>query len=135
MIRDLANNIAVRNAFTAAAVTATGNGAIVDTQGFDSATFVVAFSAVGAADTGNFLTFSVRESDSDTFGDSGTEITAPRILGTLPVINTTSLSPRKFGVVLGTRRYLRLTWTETGTANATFGVIAVLGTARHAPAS
>ncbi len=135
MKRDLVNQIAVRNAFTAAAVTATGNGAIVDTQGFDAVAFLVAFTAVGAADADNYLTFSVKESDSSTFADGGTEITSPRILGTLPVINTTALTPRKFGVVLGTKRYLRLTFTETGTASATFGVLAALGSPLHAPAS
>jgi uncharacterized alpha-E superfamily protein len=60
-----------------------------------------------------------------------------RAENTARLINATTQasSAAKFGVTKGTKRYMRLVFTETGTFDGTFGALAVLSGARHAPVS
>lgn len=134
---DLTHNLKVAVAKIAAQVTATGSTSVtVDTQFYEMVMFIIAITLVAAADASNYLTFSVKESDDSTFGD-GTEavVATDRIIGTMAVINLTTQanSVMKFGIKPGTKRYLKLYYTETGTFDATFGATAVLGGARHNP--
>lgn len=115
--------------------TGTVNGAILDVAGYARVEFFINISAVGAADADNYFTFKVYESDaSDMTGQ--VEITsAYRFLGTQLVLNATTMAAttKKFGVTVGTKRYIRLTPTETATADATFGAVALLSPAMRAP--
>lgn len=131
-------NMSVRTLETnRAAVTATGSDT-VDMQGYDDILLLFEISAVGAADGSNYLTFTLQESDDSTFGD-GTEVAltdTSRVHGTLPVIDNTNLANtlKCFSVKPGTKRYLKVIWTETGTCSATFSMISFKGEARHGAA-
>ena len=139
MFVDLVNSLKFSRAFASAQVTGDANSSLViDTQGYQGmVAFVFLIAAVAAADGSNYCTIKVEESDSDSFATGNVMVTdtAERIVGTQVVINATSManSTAKFGVTIGTKRYMRLVFDETGTFDGTFGAIAVLGGARNAP--
>lgn len=134
-MRDLVNNLKVTKAKATGQVTATGNGGVViDTQGFQSLMFAILISAVAAADADNKLTFGVEEGDVADGSDLTAVTDTDRLLGSA-VINATTDDELtlKLGFVLGTKRYVRLAYTETGTFDGTFSAIAILGHPNHAP--
>lgn len=134
---DLVNNLNVQSAKAHAQMTADTNGLAVDTQGYNGTVmFIINLSAVATADTSNLFTIKVEESDDSSFG-TATEVTADstRIVGTQPTITTTGAQIKKFGVTIGVKRYLRLVFDETGTADITGSALAILGHARNIPVS
>lgn len=120
-----------------ATVTATGSD-VIDMKGFQDLLVLFEISAVAAGDGSNYLLFTVQESNDATFGD-GTEVTitdANRLFSTAPLntttgeilrINSTAMANtlQKFGLKCGVKRYIKVIWTETGTASATFSMIAI----------
>ncbi len=134
---DLYNSTVVTLEENRATVTATGDD-IIDMKGYEEVLILVEISAVSAADSSNYLTFTLQESDDDDFSD-GTEVAltdTSRVHGTLPVINNTNLANtiKKFSVAVGTKRYLKIIWTETATASAVFSIVSIKSGARHGAA-
>lgn len=133
-MRDLVNNLKVTKAVATGTVTASGTGITIDTQGFQSIMFAVLISAVTTADASNYITFGFAEGDASDNSDMTAVTDTDRILNSA-VINNTNQDELtlKIGLSLGTKRYVRLIWTETGTASADFSGIAILGHPAHAP--
>lgn len=137
--KDIVNMYSAQVAKVYAQLTADNNSAnIVDLQGGqDVCAFVVFLHAVATADGSNYFTVKVEESDDSGFATGVTEVTADatRIIGTQPVVNAVALAGtlKKFGVTIGTKRYLRLVFDETGTADITVSAIALVGGQRHLP--
>lgn len=132
-MKGLVHNIKTSLAKASAQVTGSGTGVVFDTQGFHSVTIALLIAAISAADADNTLTFSVEEGDSALAYDF-VEVPAARVLSAA-VINATSQaqSVKKYGVVVGTKRYMRIKYTEAGTFDAVFGAIAILGHAEDMP--
>jgi len=133
-MHDIANNVKIQRAQGYGAVTATGQGVTVDAAGFGSVAFGILVGTVTAADSSNYFTFKVQEGDASDGSDMA-DIPTERLIGSA-AINAVGQanSALKIGAVLF-KRYVRLAWTETGTANADFGAVAVLGSPNHAPAA
>lgn len=108
--------------------TASGNGNIIDRQGYESVTFIVATGAVTTASAGNSLSVVLEHSDNSDM--SGAEdVTADNgLLGSNLVVDATSLA-NKVGAIgyVGGKRYVRPKVVEAGTADAVIGVVALLG--------
>lgn len=134
MTRDNKATVDTRLAMTFAARTAdVTNAPVIDTQGFNSATFVVVAGAVSTASAGNSFAFTLRHSDaSDMSGDEA--VPAGQFHGTA-VIDATAQANTVRGRIRysGSKRYLRLIATETGTADAVFGAVVNLGHPEQAP--
>lgn len=132
-MRDLVNNLKLVKAKSHAQVTGTGQGDIIDLQGFNSIMFGILTAATATADADNKFTFGVQEGDLADGSDMATITDTDRILGSA-VINAEAQDNvvLKIGAVVGVKRYMRLLWTETGTADATFGAVALLGHPLHA---
>jgi len=134
-MHDIANNVKFSAAKGAGAVTASGQGSVVDTSGFQSVAFGILVGTVTTADASNYFTFTVQEGDlSD--GSDMADIPTNRIIGSA-VLNAAGQanSCLKIGAIPA-KRYVRLAWTETGTlASAEFGAVAALGNPNHAPAA
>lgn len=108
--------------------TASGTGTIIDRQGYESVTFIVATGAVAAASGGNTLTVSLEASDDPAMAGAEDVTAANGLVGANIVVDATAQANKSgaFGYN-GTRRYLRPKVTEAGTADAILGVVAVLG--------
>ena len=107
--------------------------AIIDTQGYDSLTYVIGTGTIADADA----TFAVTMDHGDAANLSGGgAVAASDLVGTLALAGFTFADDgetRKIGYV-GTRRYNRLTITPSNNAgNAPLTVIAILSKARIEP--
>lgn len=135
---DLANNVKVVHALNSAQKTADTNGIAIDMTGYEAIVFIVQTAAVSTADADNYFSWKVEESDAVGFGSGVTTVTddATRVNYGPVRLNATSQANTSFkavGVAKGIRQYMRIVADETGTADAVFGVIAVLGNPRHRP--
>lgn len=120
-----------------AAYTATAVGVIIDRKGFDAVTFALVAGAVTTADGSNHFTMTLDVGDAANLSDAATAPAAD-MQGTYPAINHATNFDNKFvGKVTyrGNKRYVRVTMTETGTADAAFSVVAALTNAGVEPAS
>jgi hypothetical protein len=143
---DLLTTSTVRKAKSSAQITATGAGDIIDVKGYRQALFIVLAAAVTTADGSNFFTFSLDEDD-DAEMDAGTQGTpaghdmlvqkSGGVPGDAVVLNATGQANTVIGTLLykGSKRYARLKWTETGTADAVVGAVVVLSDALRYPAA
>jgi hypothetical protein len=135
-MRDMLSNINPRRAVSPAAAT-TDNTAyvsqIIDVQGFDSLTFLIATGSLADADA----TFAVTmdHGDQSNLSDAAA-VPAAQIAGTLALAGFTFAaddSTRKVGY-LGDKRYVRLTITPSAnTGNVFIAAIALLGHPLLAP--
>lgn len=132
--RDLYHSVKHVSALDPVVLSATTNGAIVDTKGYESVTFVVQTGvATAGPDASNYITVTIQEGDSATLTDAAT-VTAANTLGTAPVIDAAGDASNEFRFgFLGTKRYARLVFTETGTFSAPASALAILGHPLHAP--
>lgn len=122
-------------ALASAQITATTNGIVVDTLGYNNVLFAILSAAFATGDDDNYFTASIQEGDETDLSDAAA-VPAARVLGTAPVFNDTTLdasSVFQLGAKCGTKRYMRLVLTETGTADLTVGAVALLGGPRTAP--
>lgn len=145
MSRDFIHNVRATQAMNPATFSATTNGTTVDTQGFESLTFMIAVGTNGgnAFSTTDKVTFTVEEGDqadaSDMAGITTAEyLAAARQDGTTwdRILDATADDQEVYslGVQLNTKRYKRVVATEAGTVSAVIiGAIAALGHAHHAP--
>lgn len=126
-MRDQLNQTKADKAFVYASRTATGNGEIIDTTGFDSLTFIVTLATVTTADSSNYFTITLQHGDDASLSDAATVTAATGLLGSNLVINDTTPLLNHIGLMgyAGGKRYVRLVATETGTASAAFSATAV----------
>ena len=108
-----------------AVLTATVNGATIDTLGFESAAIVITTGAIVGA--GNFTAKIQDSSDGTTFSD----VSAAGLVGTLPTALAAS-STYKQGYIGGSR-YLRAVLTLNSGTSIAAGAVAVLGSPKVAP--
>lgn len=127
MLRDMLNNTKVSSAFDYASRTATANGNIIDTRGFDGLVFVVTLATVTTADSSNYFTLTLQHGDDASLTDAATVTAATGLLGSNLVINDATAQSNFRGLMgySGSKRYVRLVATETGTASAAFSADAI----------
>lgn len=126
-MRDLASNIGAVLALSPAVQAATIKGNTIDTNGFESAAFLINTGAIVSA--GDF-TAKVQESDTTTDGDF-TDAVAGDLVGSLPA-SLTADGSFKQGYI-GHKRYARVVLTKNGGTSIAAGAVAVLGSPRIAP--
>lgn len=134
-MRDLYNNVAVRRAISPVSVadTTAAVSQIIDMQGFQSLTFVIATGSIADADA----TFAVLVEDSDS-SDLSNNVAVPddQLLGTeagAAFQFDDDNEVRKIGY-RGFKRYVRLTITPTANASAALiSAVAILGHPADAP--
>jgi hypothetical protein len=135
-MRDMLNNITPRRAISPAAA-GTDNTAfvsqIIDTQGFDSLTFLILTGALADVDA----TFAVTMDHGDVANLSdAAAVPADQLVGTLALAGFTFAADdatRKIGY-RGSRRYVRMTITPSAnTGNAFVAAVALLGHPLQAP--
>lgn len=137
-MRDLVNNIkAVAAIKQQSTVVASGNGEVVDTQGYQSVTFLVQAGASVTANAANKLTFYMEEGDLANGSDMAEITDTDRIMGTVALdADTDADTVQKLGLVLQNKRYVRLSYTATvespNLLDADFAAVAVLGHPLHA---
>lgn len=134
-MRDQLNQTKATKAFAYASRTATGNGEIIDTAGFDGLTFIVQLATVTTADSSNYFTITLQHGDDASLSDAATVTATTGLLGSNLVINDTTPLLNHIGLMgyAGGKRYVRLVATETGTASAAFSAVAVQGLPTIAP--
>jgi hypothetical protein len=134
-MRDNLNNAKVSKAFAYASRTASANGEIIDTRGFDSLTFLIQLATVTTADATNFFTFTLQHGDDSGLSDAATVTAATGLLGSNLVVNDSTTQSDMIGMMgyAGGKRYVRLVATETLTASAAFSAVAVQGLPHVAP--
>ena len=135
---DQYNNLGVETAIDPETYTATVSGDIIDLALFESVTFTVITGAVTTADGSHYFTFTLNAGDDSALSDGATVTASTGLLGSNLVINNASTQDDvcvgKMGYV-GSKRYIQLVATETGTATALFGAVVIRGNARHMPVS
>jgi hypothetical protein len=119
------------NAIRFGQYTATKTGSTIDTRGFGAVTFIVEVGAVATADGSNTVSFSLDHSDD---GSTWTAVGASKTKGDGITIDATG-DAHKVGALgyIGGKRYVRLVGTETGTTDANYGALALLGLPELAP--
>ncbi len=136
MMRDLANNLAVRAVI--APVVVSDNtalvGAVIDRRSFQGLTYVIATGVLADADA----TFTVLLEESDQAGSGFTAVADADLIGTeagAGFIFSDDGAVRKLGYI-GGRRYTRLTITPAANAaSAPISAVAILGHATNRPAA
>jgi len=126
--RDLMSLFNAVEALAQVQLTATANGVVVDTHDYNTVAFLVQLGDIATADASHYFTITAEEGDAANLSDAVAIPTARR-LGPALVINLTSQanSVLETGYAKGTKRYMRLVFTETGTADADVSALALLG--------
>jgi hypothetical protein len=122
-VKDMKNNVVVSNAFDiqAIATDTTTSGDIIDTQGFDSVTFVV---QSGAYTDGTY-TVNIQVGDDSGLSDAA-DATAVELIGTEPALSAANGTGRVG--TLTNKRYARMQIVSTSTTTgATIGGTVILG--------
>jgi hypothetical protein len=143
---DLGRNIKQVTALAAATLAATGNGLVIDTQGFESLAFLITIGDFVTFDGTNNLTWKVQKGAASD-GSDAADIAAAEYLENR-YESGAAWADRKndaaaddeetflIGVRLdGSARYYRLVVTEAGTVSVPASAVALLGSPRHAPAT
>lgn len=145
MSRDLIHNVRATQAMNPITFSASTNGTTVDTQGFESLTFMVAVGTNGgnAFSATDKVTFTVEEGDQSDASDmaaiaAGDYLAAERQDGTAwdRILDAAADDAEIYsiGVQLNTKRYKRVLATKAGTVSSVIiGAIAAQGHAHHAP--
>lgn len=125
---DLKNNIQQLVGFNIQAISSdtTTNGAEIDTQGFESATFIL---QAGTLSDG---TYTPLIEESDVSGSGYTAVADADLIGTeADAAVDASNEISRIGYI-GKKRYVRLSVVSTSTSSGgTVGAVAILGSARH----
>jgi hypothetical protein len=127
---DQKNNISVKNALNIQAIStnATTAGVEIDTQGFESLTFVI---ETGARTDGT-VTPLIQESD--TSGSYSGSVDDNDLIGTEALAALSTAQARSIVGYVGNKRYVKLSLVSTVvTSGLTAGATAILGNARSNP--
>lgn len=127
MSKDLRSNVDVIHSLIPAVRTTTATGSTVDRQGFYSATVIIIAGAVSGAGS---TTPSLLESDES--GANFTTVGAGDLIGNFSAITNVANVIQRVGY-RGTKRYLRVVGTVSGTHEVAYAGTVVLGHPRHAP--
>jgi len=139
-MKDLHSNIAVTSILHSVVVAATGNSGDIDLAGFDSCEFIIdaGVDAGTGLSASHNLVFSLTHADDDGTGSAGdyAAVGTADVLGTVPTIDSTDEDDTiyRFGYV-GGKRFVKLTWTETGTVSMPMSISLVKGNPLDAPTS
>lgn len=119
-----------------AAVTATGTSAYIDLQGFDAVDIIVPHGATTADAGSHNLLLELQEKDSAPQTAAGyTDVAAADLVGEFALLENAVAAGVQVVGYRGTKRYLRVLMTETGTHSTVLGVLAVLTLADRDPAN
>lgn len=125
---ELLHDVKIVNALNqAATLTATTTGNIIDRQGYQHALFAIQVGTSTTADGSNYMTVSLTASDDSGMSGEEAVTSSNGLVGANLVINATG-DANKVNVIgyNGSRRYLRLAVTETGTASVQVCATALL---------
>lgn len=130
--KDLHNNIENRSALNNSNITSntTTVGNTIDTLGYEAIEFLIQSGTI----TDGSYAFQVFEGDASNMSDEA-QVAAGNILGTIPtLISTDDNVVKRFGVKMGSKRYMRLKVVSTGvTTGGNMEAQALLGNALQAP--
>ena len=127
---DQKNNISVKNALNIQAIStnATTAGVEIDTQGFESLTFVI---ETGARTDG---TITPLLQESDTSGSYSGSVDDNDLIGTEALAALSTAQTRSIVGYVGKKRYVKLSLVSTSVSSGlTAGATAILGNARSNP--
>lgn len=139
-MKDLYNNIAVTQVTDPATVDATGNSGDIDLQDGNSATLLIAIGEDGGSglSSSHKLAFKLEHADDDGTGSADsyaacddddvlgyTSLTEAGVFFTLDSTDEDD-AVYKIGYV-GGKRFIKLTWTETGTVSVPMAVLLIQG--------
>ena len=132
---NISSNIALVSLLAPIAVTATGASLILDRAGYETAAILLHVGALtGTHDADNNLVFNLAESDTIVANDFTDVVAADLVSSTLPTIDTAGEAGKAYyAEYKGSKRYIRLEYTEEGTASMIMSAIGLLGSARVAP--
>lgn len=145
-MKDLHSNIKPVSILHAVVVAGTSNSGDIDLAGFDSAEFLIdigvdAGTGLGASHN---LVFTLTHADDNGSGAAGSygNIAAADVLGVTPASNVVLTVDHtdedntlyRFGYI-GGKRFVKLTWTETGTVSCPISIVLVKGHPLDAPTS
>lgn len=125
---DLKNSVKSEAILHEDAAGASTVGAIIDTRGFESLTYII---TSGTITTGTF-TVVLEESDVITFGGEETVVDSELVLGTISFAASDDDDSQRVGIV-GKKRFQRLTLVGASTPVAEMSGIALLGHAQTRP--
>lgn len=143
-MKDLHSNISPVAVLHAVAVEATGNSGDIDLAGFNSAEILVdagADAGTGLSSSHN-LVFTLQHADDDGTGSAGSyaNVAAADVLGVTPAsgvvltIDSTDEDNTLYRIgYVGGKRFIKLTWTETGVVSMPMSVIVVKGHPQSGP--
>ena len=130
--RDILNSIKVTPAINpGAAITgnAATNGAVIDTQGFESVTFAV---QSGTITDGSFAV-KIQEGDQPTLSDASDVVAGDYIGAAISFAAAANNLVKKIGY-RGSHRYIRAVLTQAGATNGgVMSAVAILGNAHNNP--
>jgi hypothetical protein len=100
---------------------------VLDTRGFEAVALLISLGAFTGADATNHLDFTMEESDTTNDVDF-TTVAAGNLQGAFATVNNTTTATKKNQMVgyIGTKRYIRINGTYTGTG-ITAGIWGVSG--------
>jgi len=129
--KDLYHNIAVVDLQVPKDITSDASSTMVDLQGYNSALFVISVGCI----QGTSHAFKLQESDTRVNADFSDVATAD-LLGTrITTVTKGGMdSSYKIGYI-GNKRYVRVDIDESSITQAPLSILALLGAARHAPAT
>jgi len=125
-MRDLYHNLGVVLALVPAVKSAAGDGATIDTKGYNSVAFALNTGAIVSAGD-----FGIKVQHSDESGSGWADAPAGTFFSNAPATLAAS-SAYKLGYI-GDKRYCRLSLTTAGGTSIAAGATAILGHAREKP--
>lgn len=143
MGRHLTQDIKAISGLDAVALSATTNGIVIDTAGYESLVFTLNVGDFVTFDGTNNLAIKVQEGEQANLSDAA-DIAAADYLDARNeagaawdrLLNAAAEDEQAYmiGVAVNTKRYRRIVVTEAGIVSVPISVTAVLGHPRHAPA-
>jgi hypothetical protein len=144
MGKHLMQDIKAISALDAVALSATTNGIVIDTQGYESLAFTINVGDFATFDGTNNLTITVQEGDASNLSDAANIPTADYLDARNEagaawdrLLNGSTEDEQAYiiGVAVNTKRYKRIVVTEAGIVSVPISATAILGHPRHAPAN
>jgi hypothetical protein len=144
MGKHLMQDIKAISALDAVALSATTNGIVIDTQGYESLAFTINVGDFATFDGTNNLTITVQEGDASNLSDAANIATTDYLDARNEagaawdrLLNGSTEDEQAYiiGVAVNTKRYKRIVVTEAGTVSVPISATAILGHPRHAPAN
>jgi len=124
MLRELKSRLKEVLALAPASYSASTNGVTVDTQGLSALEFIFNVGALTAPDGSNYFDLKIEESDDDSVWTAYSTLKSLTAAGDAAAVYSANYG--------GNKRYARAVITETGTAIAVIGCVAV-GMLQHQP--